>query len=127
MGVTFKHRGNFNNLEKFLKSYNPQNIVKILEYYGREGVRALQSATPVASGITANSWAYDIDVSKSSFSISWTNSHTTKTGTPIVILLQYGHGTRQGGLVQGVDFINPAIEPIFNDIAEAVWEEVRAV
>lgn len=127
MGVVFKHRGDFNNIEKFVKNYDVRKMIAILDSYGGQGVAALAAATPKDSGLTANSWGYETDVSRSSFSIKWTNSHLTKSGTPIVILLQYGHGTKHGGIVQGQDFINPAISSIFDRIAEAVWQEVRAL
>ena len=122
--ISFSHKGNFNNIEKFFKGYNASKILSIIEAYGQEGVRALSSATPVDTGLTAGSWSYRTELSKGSFSIIWTNSNTTTTGTPIVILLQYGFGTKNGGFVQGIDFINPAIFPTMNNIAEAVWREV---
>lgn len=127
MGVSFRHKGNFNNIERFVKKYDVNRIIKLLDSYGREGVRALSSATPEDSGLTASSWRYETDVSRGSFSIAWYNDNTTSTGTPVAILLQYGHGTGTGGYVQGRDYINPAIEPIFNRIADAVWQEVKAI
>lgn len=127
MGVSFRHRGNFNNVERFVKNYNVNRITKVLDSYGREGVRALASATPEDSGLTASSWGYEISVSRGSFSILWYNDNKTSAGTPVAILLQYGHGTGTGGYVQGRDYINPAIEPIFNKIADAVWQEVKAI
>lgn len=127
MGVTFKHRGSFDNLERFIKNYDVRRIERILNTYGKLGVQALASVTPIDSGLTASSWRYEIDVSRGSFTISWMNDHLTSAGTPVAILLQYGHGTRNGGYVQGQDYINPAIGPIFDQIADAVWQEVRAV
>lgn len=127
MGVVFKHRGNFKNVERFVKNYNVRKMIDILDAYGRQGVQALASATPVDSGLTASSWRYEIDVSRGSFSISWHNDNLTSAGTPVAILIQYGHGTRNGGYVQGLDYINPAISKIFDDIADAVWQEVRAL
>lgn len=127
MGVVFKHRGNFNHLEKFIKGYNVSRLISILDRYGQQGVAALASATPAASGRTASSWTYRISVSKSSFFIIWENSNVTSTGTPVVILLQYGHGTRGGGFVQGREFINSAIGPVMDSIAEAVWQEVKSL
>lgn len=94
-----------------------------LESFGREGVAALASATPVDSGLTASSWDYKIERSEASVSIIFTNSHINK-GVPIAIILQYGHGTRNGGWVEGRDYINPAIQPIFDKIAEKAWREV---
>ena len=124
MGFTFKHRGDFAKIERFLKNYEVKKLVRILESYGQIGVQALSSATPVDTGVTASSWSYQVRVSRSSFSISFTNSQTTSTGVPIVILLQYGHGTGIGGYVHGRDFINPVIQPIFDKMADDIWKEV---
>lgn len=127
MGVIIKHRGNFNHLEKFLKGASNKKITGILERYGQEGVNALALATPIDSGETASSWSYRTSVSGSSFFIIWQNSHVTSTGTPVAILLQYGHGTRGGGYVQGREFINSAIRPIMDEISEAIWQEVKSL
>ena len=125
MGViSFTHRGDFNNIEKFFKGHNTQKLVGILERYGAEGVRALATATPKDTGLTAGSWSYRISISRGSFFIIWENSNVTSSGTPIAILLQHGYGTRNGGYVQGYDFINPAIRPVMEKIADAVWREV---
>jgi hypothetical protein len=122
--IVLTQSGNFNNTERFLKGAKKLDIKRILESYGREGVRALASATPVDSGLTADSWGFRVTISKGSFSIVWTNSNVVK-GVPIAIILQYGHGTGTGGYVQGRDYINPAIQPIFQKIADSVWLEVR--
>ena len=122
--IAITQSGNFNNTERFLKGAKKLDIKRILESYGREGVRALASATPVDSGLTADSWGFRVTISKGSFSIVWTNSNVVK-GVPIAIILQYGHGTGTGGYVQGRDYINPAIQPIFQKIADSVWLEVR--
>ena len=122
--IVLTQRGNFNNTERFLAGAKKLDIKRILESYGREGVRALASATPVDSGLTADSWGFRVTISKGSFSIVWTNSNVVK-GVPIAIILQYGHGTGTGGYVQGRDYINPAIQPIFQKIADSVWLEVR--
>lgn len=121
--VVVKQSGNFNNLERFLKQAAKTDYLPIIQRYAQEGVTALASATPIDSGLTANSWDYEIHRSGSSFTISWTNSHVVD-GVPIAIILQYGHGTRNGGYVQGYNYINPAIRPIFDKIAEGVWKEV---
>ena len=121
--IVIKQSGNFNNTERFLKGAKKLHIEKILDRFGKEGVRALASATPVDSGLTANSWGYDVSVSRGSYSITWTNSNVVN-GVPIAIILQYGHGTGTGGYVQGRDYINPAIKPIFDMIANAIWQEV---
>ena len=122
--IVLTQSGNFNNTERFLNGAKKLDIKRILESYGREGVRALASATPVDSGLTADSWGFRVTISKGSFSIVWTNSNVVK-GVPIAIILQYGHGTGTGGYVQGRDYINPAIQPIFQKIADSVWLEVR--
>ena len=122
--IVLTQSGNFNNTERFLKGAKKLNIKKILESYGKEGVRALASATPVDSGLTADSWGFNVTVSKGSFSITWTNTNIV-SGVPIAIILQYGHGTGTGGYVKGRDYINPAIQPIFQKIADSVWLEVR--
>jgi len=125
MGViSFKHSGDFKSLEQFLRNNDKGRILSILDAYGQAGVAALASATPVNAGITADSWTYRTSISGGSIFIIWENTNLIKTGTPVVILLQYGHGTRHGGYVQGQDFINPAIAPIMDQIAEAVWQEV---
>ena len=121
--IVVKQSGNFNNTERFLKGAKKLHIEKILDRFGKEGVRAFASATPVDSGLTANSWGYDVSVSRGSYSITWTNTNVVN-GVPIAIILQYGHGTGTGGYVQGRDYINPAIKPIFDMIANAIWQEV---
>ena len=121
--VVFTHKGNFKNTERFLKGAPKIKYKHILEKYAKEGVNALSSATPVDSSITANSWDYEIKIAKGSYSITWTNSNIVD-GVPIAIILQYGHGTGTGGYVQGRDYINPAIQPIFDKISESLWREV---
>lgn len=124
--ITFRQKGDFSKLTNFLE--RAKNAVKIgdLDKYGREGVAALASATPVDSGLTANSWYYEISNQNGSATISFYNSNVNK-GVPIAIILQYGHGTRNGGWVQGRDYINPAIQPIFDKITEAAWKEVTGL
>lgn len=121
--ISFRQKGDFSKLSKFLEK--AKNAVKIgdLDKYGREGVAALASATPVDSGLTANSWYYKIKRSNGSVSIEFCNSNV-QNGVPIAIILQYGHGTGTGGWVEGRDYINPAIQPIFDKIAENAWKEV---
>lgn len=121
--ISISQKGDFSKLTGFLERM--KNVIKIgdLDKYGREGVAALSAATPKESGLTANSWYYEIERSKDSVSISFHNSNVNK-GVPIAIILQYGHGTRNGGYVEGIDYINPAMQPLFNKIAEDAWEEV---
>lgn len=121
--IKFRQKGDFSNLTRFLE--RAKNLVHIsdLDRYGREGVAALASATPVDTGKTASSWYYDIKINKESASITFNNSNI-QNGVPIAIILQYGHGTRNGGWVEGRDYINPVIKPIFDKIAEEAWKEV---
>lgn len=121
--ITISGKGNFNNTEKFFKGVITSNHVRILEKYGAIGVSALMSATPKDSSLTANSWDYEIRHYAGGASIIWTNTNIVD-GVPVVILLQYGHATKDGGYVQGRDFINPALRPIFDNIAEELWREV---
>ena len=121
--IVVKHRGNFRKTEQFLKKMSNRDYIQILEKYGREGVNALASATPVDSGETASSWSYKISTTRSGYIISWHNSHIVN-GVPIAVILQYGHGTGTGGYVQGRDYINPALQPIFDKISHEAWREV---
>lgn len=121
--VIVKQKGDFSKTEKFLNIISKKLYYRNLQKYAEQGVAALASATPVDSGTTANSWNYEIRQTKNSVSIYWTNSNVNK-GVPIAIIIQYGHGTRNGGYVQGRDYINPAMRPIFDKIAENVWKEV---
>lgn len=115
--------GNFDKTEAMLK--RAVNVTKRinLDEYGRRGVAALSAATPTNTGLTANSWYYKIVTSKGKTSLVFGNSNI-QNGVPIAIILQYGHGTRNGGWVEGQDYINPAIRPIFNELAKAAWKEV---
>lgn len=121
--IQIKQRGNFNKTEKFLKKSFGRNYKNVLEKYGQQGVSALSAATPVDSGLTAVSWSYEIIQNKDSISVVWNNSNINK-GVNIAIILQYGHGTRNGGYVRGRDYINPALKPIFDKMAAAAWKEV---
>lgn len=123
--ITFKHHGNFNKTKRFFNRASEARFLQNLDRYGKEGVAALAAATPVESGKTASSWYYEIQRSGSSFSIHWANSHVND-GVNIAVILQYGHGTGTGGYVVGRDYINPAIRPIFDKIAENIWKEVTA-
>ncbi len=124
--ITFRHKGDFSKTIRYLTRTKDFDPSKVLDRYGREGVAALASATPVDSGQTANSWYYEIERSKGSATITFLNSHVNK-GVPIAIILQYGHGTGTGGYVQGRDYINPAIQPIFDKIANEAWKEVTKI
>ena len=121
--ITFRQKGDFSKLTKFFE--RAKEVVKLgdLDKYGREGVAALSSATPKDTGLTASSWYYKIENKNGSVKITFNNSNI-QNGVPIAIILQYGHGTRNGGFVEGIDYINPAIRPIFEKIANDAWREV---
>ena len=121
--ISFTQKGDFSKLTRFLKKTKDVAHNSALEKYAQEGVEALSAATPVQSGETANSWYYEIERKKGAVSIAFCNSNI-QNGVPIAVILQYGHGTRNGGWVQGRDYINPAIQPIFDKIANEAWREV---
>lgn len=121
--ITFKQKGDFSKTEKFLKKSLGRNYVSVLEKYGQQGVVALSASTPVRTGLTATSWSYEIIQNGSSISVIWKNSNIQK-GVNIALILQYGHGTKNGGYVRGRDYINPALRPIFDKMADAAWKEV---
>ena len=121
--ISFRQKGDFSKLTRFLERAKEAVHIGDLDKFGKEGVAALASATPVDSGETANSWYYEIENRKGSVTISFHNSNVPN-GVPIAVILQYGHGTRNGGWVQGRDYINPAIQPIFDEIANNAWKEV---
>jgi hypothetical protein len=124
--ITVTEKGSFNNTEKYLARLKSAQISAILSKYGSIGVNALSNATPVDSGLTAQSWSYSIVQRPGYYSIRWHNSHV-ENGLPIAVLIQYGHGTGTGGYVQGRDYIMPAIRPIFDQIAAEVGKEVTRI
>lgn len=121
--ISFRHKGDFSKLNHYFERVKEAAKLGILDKYGREGVAALASATPVESGLTAASWNYKIERQNGSVSIVFNNTNINN-GIPIAIILQYGHGTGTGGWVQGRDYINPAIQPVFDKIADEAWKEV---
>lgn len=121
--IRLKQKGDFKNAEKFLEKASKPINKSIFDKYGEEGVIALQSNTPVASGLTASSWSYKINQNGTKTIIEWNNSNI-KGGVSIAVILQYGHGTKNGGYVQGRDYINPALRPVFERISEEAWKEV---
>lgn len=125
MRVKFEVSGGFTKTERFLNRMKHREYLNVLDEFGREGVQALRNATPVESGLTAESWDYEIKRTRDYTEIVWTNSNINN-GVPIAIILQYGHGTGTGGYVQGRDYINPAIQPIFDKIAEKAWKVVTS-
>ena len=123
-GITVSASGDFKNLERFLKNAGGRNYRRLLEEYGRKGVDALSMATPVDSGITASSWSYDISETSNGFEINWNNSNVND-GVNIAIILQYGHGTGTGGYVQGRDYINPALQSVFDGFVDDLTKAVN--
>ncbi len=121
--ISVRQKGDFAKLTRYLVKNRRGIKLRNLEKYGREGVAALESATPVDTGLTAKSWYYEIERRSGAAAITFYNSNV-QNGIPIAIILQYGHGTGTGGWVQGRDYINPAIQPIFDKIANDAWREV---
>lgn len=123
--ITLKSYGNTKNVEGFFKRMKQRNFVKYLELYGEKGVQALALETPVDTGETAMSWGYEITEEPGRITLTWTNSSTAgDTTIPVVLLIQYGHATRNGGYVAPRDFINPVTREIFQEIADTIWKEV---
>lgn len=122
--IVFRQKGDWKKSRKFLKRCSNLNLDELLDRYGQEGVEALAKATPKDTGKTAASWGYTVTKGKERIAITWRNSNIVD-GVPIAVILQYGHGTRNGGYVEGVDYINPAMRPIFERIAAWAWGEVR--
>lgn len=125
MPITFEATGNFKRTENFLKRLSNADYIKALNGIAQEGVSRLKAATPKDSGETAASWSYSVKKTRGGYTISWDNSHVEK-GVPIAIILQYGHGTRNGGYVAGRDYINPAMRPVFDSMAEQAWKVVTS-
>lgn len=125
MRVKFEVSGGFTKTERFLNRMKHREYLNVLDEFGRDGVQALRNATPVDSGATAEAWDYEIKHARNYTEIVWTNSNIND-GVPIAIILQYGHGTGTGGYVQGRDYINPAIRPIFDKIVEKAWKVVTS-
>ena len=121
--ITFKQKGDFRKVNSWFERLLEFINLGELDKYGRRGVEALSAATPVKTGLAAHSWTYEIEHSKDGAKIIWHNTDI-EGGYNVAVLLQYGHGTRQGGYVQGIDYINPAMQPIFEEIANSAWEEV---
>lgn len=122
--ITIAHKGDFEKTTTFLKNIKTDKIMRRLEAYAQRGVNALASATPSDTGKTAASWGYTIERTSTTTTITWTNSNINQ-GVPIAVILQYGHGTGTGGYVKGIDYINPAIMPIMEEISDSVWKEVE--
>jgi len=125
MRITLESTGNFKKTMNFLEKASNMDFEDLLNHYGELGVIALALTTPIDTGKTASSWDYNVRITDDSATITWTNDNFTSNGIPIVVLIQYGHGTRNGAYVQGRDFINPALQPIFDDIADKISGEVK--
>lgn len=123
MMIELSHSGDFSKLQAYLEKLKSPFNLSVLDKYGKRGVKALSDATPVDTGKTASSWYYTISNKKGRVTLSFHNSNVVD-GVPIAIILQYGHGTKNGGYVHGRDYINPAVRPIFDEMAETVWKEV---
>lgn len=121
--ITFRQKGDFSKTTAYFNKLKKSSVARILDSYGKQGVAALASATPVDSGLTASSWYYEVEIQNGKYTINFCNSNI-KDGVPIAIILQYGHGTGTGGWVEGRDYINPAIAPVFDKITKSAWEEV---
>lgn len=124
--ITFTHKGDFKKVNGYFERLREIMRFGILDKYGRKGVEALSAATPVDTGRLASSWYYTIEHDKNGASLVWSNSDI-EGGCNVAILIQYGHGTRNGGYVSGIDYINPALAPIMQEIADAAWKEVTSL
>ena len=124
--IRFTQKGDFSKTTRYFERLRNAARLSILDKYGRAGVAALASATPVDSGLAASSWYYEIERSRNGATITFCNSDI-ENGFPVAIMLQYGHGTGTGGWVEGRDYINPAIQPVFDKIADAAWKEVTSI
>ena len=121
--VVMKQSGSLKNFEGFLYKNRKRRLYQLLNEYGKQGVELLRDATPVDTGKTATGWDYEIEVSSQGVSLYWVNNNVNE-GVPIAILIQYGHATRSGSYVQGIDYINPALRPLFESMATKLWKEV---
>jgi len=127
MGAILVTKGDWKKTKKFLNNLSKQDYLKILNSCAAQGVEALAKATPKNSGVTADSWGYEIESNDVNTTIVWTNDNFANGWFPVAIMLQYGHGTGTGGYVKGVDYINPAIKPVFDNIADTVWKVVQSL
>lgn len=123
MGVTFSQKGDFSKTNSMLQRMLENVDLSILDKYGRKGIQLLESATPIDTGVTAASWYYTIEHDKNQATLTFNNSNVVR-GMSIALLIQYGHATRTGGWVEGLDYINPALQPLFEELANEAWKEV---
>ena len=122
--IGMKTKGDFDSTFKFLKKMKERSWLRNLDVYGRQGVEALAKATPKDTGLTANSWNYDISDDGETLTLTWYNTNVVKDYYNVALYIQYGHGTKNGGWVEGIDYINPALRPIFEKISGNIWEEI---
>jgi len=127
MGLSISVTGSFDQTDRFLTALARGDVYRILGAYAQQGVDALSAATPEDTGQTAASWSASVEVTTTGATIWWSNSHVDEVGTPIAVMLQFGHGTGTGGYVQGRNYINPAMRPVFDRIAQDVWREVMSL
>ena len=125
MSISYKVSGSFKNIEEFLKHGSQVDVMGIMSSYGASGVKALSDATPLDSGRAASSWDYTVTKKGAIYSIVWINSDI-EDGFPVVVMIQYGHGTGTGGWIEGIDFINPAIKPVVEKIADRILKAVTS-
>ena len=123
MLIKVRHKGSFNNIERFFNRTLKRDYLNILSDYAAQGVEALREYTPVNTGLLADSWGFEIE-SGNGMTTIWFTNDDIENGQNVAILLIYGHGTRNGGYVEGVDFVSPALQPIFQDLADTMWREV---
>lgn len=126
MKISVKVKGNYSKVRQWLNRIKDKEYLNILDRYGKRGVDALRFYTPKDTGKTADSWGYEIHHTQDTTTITWTNDNINN-GVSIAVILQYGHGTGTGGYVQGVDYINPAMGPVFDEISKELWEEVSRI
>ena len=122
--IRFQHKGNFDKTSNFFKAIVKGDYIKILEKYGQAGVDALREATPKRTGKTSESWSYSVKKTRKGVDLVWSNSNKTSNGLSIALLIQFGHGMPSGYYVEGIDYINPALKPIFDALGKDAWEEV---
>lgn len=124
MRIVYEVKRHGSNHTTWLTGLSKGDYLDVLDKCGKKGVEALQAATPVRTGLTAASWSYDVNRSRTHTTITWSNANVTRDGHPIAIMLQLGHGTGTGGYVVGRDYINPAMKPVFDEIEDEVWKVV---
>ena len=125
LSITVRSKGSFKNTENFFTKLITRRYAKVLAKYGEMGVQLLSANTPVDTGKTASSWSYEVIDDDQGISVIWSNSNVEKGWANVALLLQYGHATGTGGYVRGIDYINPALKPVFDELAEAAWTEVK--